>query len=671
MGPAAATNGSYGQLKRFPSRPNAVVQSIWERPTTVRITRGTRRPEEATYVRDTDHITIGTTGEQATDRMSYRTQARRRGAVIQRNGTYGTAVLLVGFCAVLAAIAVARLAPADGYELSLYAGTPLVFWLLVSVAFVCALAVSFLPASPKHWFGGLVVGGEAFVAAVGIPLLRDYAFLGSGDPLTHLGWTRTIVAGDLSLTSLIYPGTHTIAIFFAQLLDVRLERAMLLASGVFVVVFVVFLTLAVYAITGDRDVTTVGAFSAMMLLPINNVGAHLTVFPSTLAVFFVPLVLVLLVVYLTETGSERRVTPVGALLALATGTLVLVHPQQATNLLIVFATVIGVILLKRRYGSGVAVRTPVGQCLFLGGFLVLWGGGHERITDAVSTYSGRVAGVVFGSPGGSNEIAQQTGSLTAIGASIPEILLKLFAVSFVYLAVTGLVLALIVLRRSDAADRRLGTVSLFGLATLPLGVLMLLYILGGVGTIYFRHLAFIMVIATVLGSIGIGRLLPRLRERSGSRLGLAILAVVVAGMLGFSLATAYASPMIYKPSGHVTEAQMDGYGTAFAHEDRTIGYVGIRTGPDRFRDGVRGVLDPDPWSPRTERSVPFGALDSDLAERYDEPRYLVVTDADVEREVIAFREYRYSERGFRTLGTQPGVDRVLTNGDFELYYVDG
>lgn len=591
--------------------------------------------------------------------------------MLQGNRNYGAAVLAIGFCAVLAAVVVARTSPADGYELSLYAGTPLAFWLAAAVAFVCALAVSFFPASPAHRLGGLLVGGEAFVAVVGIPLLRDYAFLGGGDPLTHLGWTRTIIAGDLSLTSLIYPGTHSIAIFVSQLLGVELERAMLLASGVFVVVFVVFVTLAVYVITGDPDATTVGAFSAMMLLPINNIGAHLTVFPSTLAVFFVPLVLVLLVVYLTETDDGRRLTPVGGLLALTAGTLVLVHPQQATNLLIVFATVIGVILLERRYGGDVAARAPVGQSLFLGAVLVLWGGTHERITNAVSVYSGRVSGVLLGSPGGSDQLAHQTGSLTAIGATIPEILLKLFAVSFVYLGVTGLLLVLVVLRRSDTGGRRLGTLPLVGLAIFPLGVVMILYVLGGVGTIYFRHLAFIMAIATVAGSIGLGRLLTRLRGVSGSRVGVALLVAVVGGMLCLSLATAYSSPLIYKPSGHVTEAQLDGHEMAFAHEDGVTSYVGIRTGPDRFRDGIVGVLDPDPWSPRTERSVPFGALDGDLAGVYDEPRYLVVTDADVQREVVAFREYRYSERGFRTIEAQSGVDRVITNGDFELYHVDG
>lgn len=588
----------------------------------------------------------------------------------QRNRTAGLGVLLLGFLALLAGVVVAYQAPANGYELSLYAGTPTAFWAAISVAFVCSLVVSFFPPSPGLRLGGLLLGGEAFAAVVGLPLLRDYAFLGGGDPLTHLGWTRTIIAGDLTLTELIYPGTHTVAIFISQFFGLELKQAMMLAVGVFTLVFVVFVPFVVYAVAGDRDVATVGAFSAMLLLPINNISAHLTVFPSTLAVFFLPVVLVLLVVYLTESDQTRRVTPVGGLLALATMSLVLVHPQQATNLLVVFGTVVGVMLAKRRYGSGVRGRVPVGQFLLLGGVLLVWGASHERITDAVSTYSGRVSGVLFGTPGGSSAIAHQTGSLSAIGASVVGVGLKLFAVSFVYLAVTGLVLAAVTLRERDRDAPRAGTVPVVGLAMVPLGAIMVLYVLGGVGTIYFRHLAFIMVIATVLGALGIGELLNRSRQ-TGSRRRIArgLVVVVLAGMLCLSLATAFSSPFIHKPSGHVTEAQFDGHETAFVHENESISYVGIRTGPDRFRDGIRGVLDADPWSPRKERSVPFGALDSDLSELYDEPRYLVVTQSDVEREVVAFRGYRYSRHGFETLGTQPNVDRVVTNGDFELYYV--
>ncbi|WP_232688780.1 DUF6541 family protein [Halobacterium zhouii] len=602
--------------------------------------------------------------------MSYRSHAQRPRETSDRNQTVGTAVLLVGFLAALAAIVIAHQSPANAYELSLYTGTPTAFWGAVAVAFACSLAVSFFPPTPAHRLAGLLLGGEAFVAVAGIPLLRDYAFLGAGDPLTHLGWTKTIVAGDLALTDLIYPGTHTVAIFISQLFGLGLRQSMLLATGVFVLAFVVFVPVVVYAATGDRGVATVGAFSAMMLLPINNISAHLTVFPSTLAVFFLPLVLVLLVVYLAETDASSRVTPVGALLALATFSLVLVHPQQATNLLVVYATVVGVLLVKRRYGDDVQARVPVGQFAFLGTILFAWGLSHERITNAVGAYSGRVVGVFAGASGDGGALAHQTSSLAAIGVSPVEIGAKLFAVSFVYLAVTGVVLVAAARRRTGDSDDRVATLPLLGVTMFPLGVIMVLYVLGGIGTIYFRHLAFIMVVATVVGAVGVGRVFGRLQGAgTARRVGSLLVIVALAVMLCLSLATAFSSPFIHKTSGHVTQAQFSGHETAFTHESEDIGYVGIRTGPARFRDAVAGVLEPDPWNPAGQHSVPFGALDRNLAGLYDTPRYLVVTDADVQREVIAFEEYRYSRAGFRSLDAQENVNRVITNGDFRLYYV--
>ena len=55
---------------------------------------------------------------------------------------------------------------------------------------------------------------------------------------------------------------------------------------------------------------------------------------------------------------------------------------------------------------------------------------------------------------------------------------------------------------------------------------------------------------------------------------------------------------------------------------------------------------------------------------FDGPRYVLVSDSDYQREIVAYRGLRYSEQGFETLGTGDGVDRVLSNGGFRVYHVD-
>ncbi|MDG5776836.1 hypothetical protein VB773_22010 [Haloarculaceae archaeon H-GB2-1] len=596
-------------------------------------------------------------------------QSRRRGieSPIQR------LVLLVGFLAVTAAIAIAHGAPATGYELSMYAATPVAFWVGVALALACSILVAFAPATSGVRAGALLLGGESFVAIVSLPLIRGYRFYSAGDALSHLGWTRDVLQGNVQLTELIYPGTHTVGLFFNRILGLPLEHALFLGVVVFTAVFVVFVPLTVATITDDRKALAVAMVSGLLLLPINNISAHLTVFPSTMAIFFLPLILLLTVVYLTEVdGGWFEMSPVGILLAISSLAITFIHPQQAANLLLMYVTLAVVLLAHRWYSGGNTNLRPVyGQALFLAAVLVVWSILHQRITNTAFAFTNTVITTILtGAPSETGAIAQRTGTLTELGISPLEIFGKLFLVSSVYIGLAGLLLGGNVLGRLRTSEKRMQTLPFFGVALIPVAAVMVLYMLGRLQTIYFRHLGFIMVVVTVFGAIAIARGLSFVETWSPtvSRGVTALSVVVLAIMLALSLATVFPSPYIYQANSQVTDARMTGHQTAFAYEAEGIEYVGIRAGPDRFRDAIEGTGSLTSGTEREGSAVPFNELDSDLNEVYDEPRYLVVSQATVEREDL-WGNIRYSEAGLERAGQDRGVNRVVTNGDFRLYYV--
>lgn len=49
----------------------------------------------------------------------------------------------------------------------------------------------------------------------------------------------------------------------------------------------------------------------------------------------------------------------------------------------------------------------------------------------------------------------------------------------------------------------------------------------------------------------------------------------------------------------------------------------------------------------------------------------MVSKTDHDREVIAYRELRYSEANLTAVRDQPNVNRVMSNGAADLYYVSG
>jgi hypothetical protein len=112
---------------------------------------------------------------------------------------------------------------------------------------------------------------------------------------------------------------------------------------------------------------------------------------------------------------------------------------------------------------------------------------------------------------------------------------------------------------------------------------------------------------------------------------------------------------------------MDGYETAFTYHNDSLQLAGIRGGPERYSHGIRGVED-------TVKGAYVRGVSSENVSRLTQteraPRYLVFSENDIQREVAAYQELRYTQSDFRTIRSQPGVNRVSSNGDVELYYIE-
>lgn len=597
------------------------------------------------------------------------------------HGTRGvwvfTVSLLVGTGLLLVAAITAHTTPATGYELSPYTATPTLFWIGTGGAIGIALFLAIFAADGFHRAAVLVLGGLSFLLITGLPLVRGYAFYGRGDAMSHLGWIRDIEGGRMGLTDLLYPGLHALTLQTTALTGWEPERAMMLVVLAFVLLFAVSLTLAARTVTGDPRATVVAAFSSFMLLPLNHISAHMTGHPSTMAIFYLPVVLTLLVVYLRTDGHGLRPTTVGGLLALASGTMVLLHPQQAANLLAVFVTVV----VAQRLIRDATTRSLVAQTAFLGVVLVAWVAGRPRVSGAVD---GLVTLLLTG--GGASALAQRGTSLTAIGSSLVEVFLKLFLVSSIFLAVGGIVMLASLWRR-----HRNPILTYLSLGSVAVGGIFVVYFAAQVQTMYFRHFGFVMVLVSLFGAIGItgwtrghldlfatGNWVNRGTSTDGGvsvgsssrfELPLSGAAVAIAVMTVLSLMVLYPSPYIFQPNQQVSQAELAGYDSVFAHENPDIDTFGIRTGPDRFRDALTGTGTLDSSGFRDRTGVPADAFETGLPTYFGRPVYLVVSDADRVREVDIYRELRYSEAQLTDIGSSPGVDRVQSNGATELYLI--
>ncbi|WP_336003476.1 hypothetical protein [Halorientalis halophila] len=585
--------------------------------------------------------------------------------------------LALGYLAFGAAALAAWTDPGRRYELDVYAATPTAFWAGLGLAVVLALFVAYNPAVTRGVrTGALVLLGTSVLAVAGLPILRNYYFWGVGDSLSHLGFARLLASDRLSPFGFLYPGIHSIAVFTSRTLGVPLTRAMLYVVVAFTALFVAFTALSVRAIADSRWALPTGVVAGAFLLPINNVSVFLEPYPTSQAIFFVPFIVYLAIRYLDlpDSGFPRAVTGVGLLLGLASVTVVLLHPQQAGSVLLLFGAIVAVQWLFRRWVPDHAIsrQRPFYAPMFLAtAAFLLWAPRFERFYGATS---GLISGLLGVEPVG-NEVTSRASSLDILGGSVVELFAKLFGVSLLLSIVAGFVVLAGWLGRLDDPARR-GTLLRYlagGLALLS-GT-FLVFFAASISVLPFRYLGAAMVVVTILAAVGLVDGVPLSIPWPSWRTMRFAAVLLFTGLLAAQAAHVHGSPYIFQPSDQVTETSMHGYQNSFEHRDPAVEYAGIRGGPRRFVDATYGTT----FTDRTpggklfegkEEGIPGPVFNSNLSTHYERDRYLPVTDRNRVQEVALYDGFRYSLSGFRGLRTTPGIHRVRSNGDFRLYYVD-
>lgn len=604
-------------------------------------------------------------------------------------------LVLAGAALALAvAIRAAHGAPADGYEVSLYRAVPPLFWLGGGLCVVLALGTAVY--GDTHRRLALVVAGVAVLAFVALPPIRGYHFYGLTDPLNHLGDARHVRYGGRDLFRLIYPGPHGYAIALTNLTGLSLRLTMMLVVVLFAGVFLLFVPLSIHTLFGDRRLTALGAFSALLVLPVNNVSTFVVFHPFSLAMLFSPFVLYLLLNYLgdalPDTTLPGPLSAGGIALGVSTAALNFLHPQMTVDLIVLLAAVLAVQLALRRYRPDhplAGSRLLVGQLLFLVVLFTVWNAGQWKLYASIENNIRSLTGTLEGTQQVGADATGRAASARELGVNPVVLFLKIFGVSALYLLLAAWLVTSNLLgqwrRRANREDSVL--VTYFTAGGVALAPYFMLQFLGRVSNHFFRHLGFVMVVVTVMGAVGLGRIAGRRGWFSAPRPRLRAVAVALAAvLLVVSLVSVFPSPYLVKPNPHATEQRMEGYADAFESlsVDNEVWFGSIGGAPIRMKSVHRGkpgsawerdgFVEP---APRMTGAIPGSALDN-VSEYYVEneerplrrDHYVSVSSTRRQTEVVAKRALDYTRQDFRNFTTHDRVERIRDNGGFALYYVD-
>lgn len=580
-------------------------------------------------------------------------------------------VLTIGFAGLTVGTFLAWRQPAEAYELSIFSGTPLGFWVGLLIAFFAA-AVTVLGNYRDATAGlALVLGGVSTLTFISLPIIRGYRFHGLADALTHLGWADSLRSGEMAFTDLLYPASHSMSAIMAELGGVPTEHAMMFTVVILVGLFLVFVPVSVFAITNHPAPTVIAAFSGMLVIPITNIQFMLHFHTYTLTTMLIPMFVYLLVRYSfrpeqTRLGRDTLNAWRSGVILVGLSLLVF-HPQVKLNVIILLGAFVILAFVYRFYPDHPfsKVRSPHLGFGLLTGAWVAWLTQFSEVAGVGERVLAAVIDTMFGDASPGETVTAQGESLLLIGGSLTEIYLKIFLIPTVFLVFGIYLSGLVLLRRFRHDERQLATtIAYFTFGGIVLLPFFLLHYAGAMSHLFFRHVGFSLALLTIFGAIGVYRLAgPTIRLDKHTVRSAVVIVFVIALIL--SLLVVYPSPYIYKQNHHVTNQDMAGYTSAFDVTDETIPFSEIRSSKTRYHDAI-ATGDQNP----TIESM-FSGEDLSAAHTFsDSSYYLPVSVVDYQREVVAYQEVRFSSEDFHSLESNHHVDRVSHSGEYSLYLVN-
>jgi hypothetical protein len=142
--------------------------------------------------------------------------------------------------------------------------------------------------------------------------------------------------------------------------------------------------------------------------------------------------------------------------------------------------------------------------------------------------------------------------------------------------------------------------------------------------------------------------------------------------LAASFPVVFTSPYFYTPSEQVTEKQLHGYETTFENQASSVLFSEVRSSTSRYGAALKGKAIPrEAYYPGAddENQAPDHFANQSLRTQYDQRTYLPVTEADRIRDPILWEGFRFNHSDFRYLDAEPGINKIQSNGGYDLYLV--
>jgi hypothetical protein len=592
-----------------------------------------------------------------------------------------TCLIIAIICPVLlaAALLMAHNSPATGYELSIYASTPVLVWVFLILAWAGGVflivhqVITEDYERSRIWLIGFVILLLAHVSLLYIPYVRGYVSWW-GDNLTHWGQLKDILSTGHFAEFNSYPVTHTLLAQVVSVTGLPPSTVANLGTCFLSIGFVLSAYLLATAVLPHKGQHLLAAAVAAAVMPFGLY--HVLLMPNGWSIMLFPLLLFAVL------KCDSWAYLVVALI------LVVLYPffHPLSSLMAAAALVaIALLRLALRYVFGSARRTDgtpaLGRILTLAGIdlaiLFPWLlSFKEHVARERMLWKQLITG-------GSDVIGGMGESLNKVdvhGLGFLLLLVKMYGVELILIG-TAMIGGFLLIRRlrSSARDAKsLGLLALLGLMLL-FGSLYLLYLVGapGLGAIGAqRLLAYTLIPTSALSGFALYHLIARFGH--GSRVAATIFCTIMLAAV-LSILSLYDSPYRLRPNLQVTQMEMTGMGWFVDTKDRGLGTTHVMRPVWRFADALLGETEAErrqdqefaKYVPRIPDHFGYGDYVT-LGEQYSEDTYATITGFDTVIYDTVWKEVgRFSQSDFARLQEDSTVMKVYANGELDVYLIRG
>jgi hypothetical protein len=600
---------------------------------------------------------------------------------MKNNHNTGIKLIYSGlFFLIILALVVIWENPSQGYELSIYSSTPVLFFILIISAILGGVAVVVYSIITRDvekdssWRMGLFLVVLGHLVIILLPTLRGYVYYGLDDNLTHLSWVNLILQeGDIGLN--IYPITHIAIAQVSYITKTSSQQLMHLAGPLFYLMFITFMYLFCNQIL-PKKAAILGTLSATVLFLVFFVQVR----PWGFAATFIPLILFLIY------RVDKQTTPgLIFILLVLVGILPVFHLITSTFIIgILIVLLITHPLSKKIFGdeSNLYLVSPKLISLFifiLVGVSVLWMWNNLPFwqNSMAAMYKWYLGEITRPDLADTSFIKNGLASAEKLGLDIPDLVrttMLTFGHVSLYLLVGLTTFIMLVSRRFTLSFRE--SRILFSLS-IALGLITFLGLLNYFVAISLlnssdRILDYIYPLLFLLVGLGLFKIINYGKKGYPLVLRALVVTSIISVCILIGIFEIFPSPLVHQQNSQMSKMELSGVNW----------FINARNPRLQFTEIADVILPPleSVIIGMNEEDYPLKKLEwlgnhfnydknQTFGETINENLYLIINRYSRSVYIELWPTGRFTWNDFDLLEEDPTVNRIYDNGEAQNYYV--